>query len=1361
MTRQGKRHIRRGICFVVMLALMAGLFCGTALAEGELDVRLQDGAYTQEGDTYTLDNTGGNNRAMSQAQAQTFDYSMNIRLLDAGGAAIVVFGPQGNRFYGVECKQAGTQLNLTSFVDGDAEHPYPNNYLFQNVRVDNIDITAGFVSVRLTLDAEQILRIYINGVLAREHDFSVGIPYREGALGVMTWNARAQFSALTATTQVETVERVFNHNLGEDWQAAGGSWIKTTTGMKGNNQSHGDVFYTSGMNIARTQSFVLEADMHLESGQAAGLTFGIADRTNPKSQWYCVNVDKVMGITKLFKNNGGEVWNINRPLTQEELAKKDFKIRIEYLDGGRMNFYLDGVLVGTHTENDFSGGYIGIMTFQSNATFNHVYYYPVSGSPRLEALSLEGAELLPAFSQDVYAYQVRVPFETDAVTLRAVPSEGFALYVNETEAQANAPVQIPLDVGTQTVYLQVKDTQTGLAGITTLKITRAQDPALAYTEQYRPQIHYSQYAGWCNEPNGMVYFDGEWHLFYQYNEEKTWTSMHWGHAVSEDLIHWEELPIALYPDEHGTIFSGSAAVDRDNTTGFFDGIEGGGLVAIFTHAGGAQQQSLAYSTDRGRTWTKYEGNPVISFPDGDPLQDGAFRDPKVFWHEESGQWMMVVAGGPLRFYSSPDLKTWTYESGYNLPQVINGETVNAIFTECPDFFRLKVEGTNTYKWVMNGCGRYYMIGDFEQIDGKWYFVPDTNEQFVENFAPDAYAAQTYFGWDDEGTPDGRRIMIQWMSNWGYANAIAGLTDPNTGAFTLQHELTLRQTPEGIRMFQNPIKEYETLRIDAQKTVIDAVLTPDGENPLADFSGDVYEICATFTPTQDTTQVGFKLRCGGNEQTLVYYDLRDGRLYIDRTNSGAVPAGNFAGVYSQQTSRTQDGKISMRIFVDWSSVDVFGNDGQTMGTALIYPQFSSTGASVYTQGGNAHVKAEIYPLSSIWRDTPQTPPAAADVTISADDTRVYVDETVTVRARVLPVTASQKVNWTVENLDGSVQIVSQTDTAITLKGITGGQVRVIASVPGTQLRSEGIVRVVEPVFRTNLTGWHTHGGSWTIDETGYLGQGSGDVFTVAQETVEDFVLNAEMTLISGEAMGIVFYADQANASQGAYIANVDLQRGNFRIFEFPYQGAAISDIAVKTFEQLNFTPQTNTPYDVQLTVRDGKMSLTFGGVEIFTDVADENDMRMYTRGKVGFMAYNASVRAQDFFVTTQSPIDRILTEFEDMHITIGDGTAIADLTDGLPNTVTAMQQDGIRRQVKVLRRDAFDVDLTRAGTYVIRGMLEDTQLTARVRVIVAAQQTPGEENPGTGDAGMWMILPAAMAAVSAAAYLLLRRKNAHA
>lgn len=487
----------------------------------------------------------------------------------------------------------------------------------------------------------------------------------------------------------------------------------------------------------------------------------------------------------------------------------------------------------------------------------------------------------------------------------------------------------------------------------------------AYCEPFRPQYHYSPKKHWLNDPNGMVYYQGEYHLFYQYNPgAKIWGPMHWGHAASKDLLHWEELPIALYPDELGNIFSGCAVVDEHNTTGFFsDTPEQSGLAAVFTYQGqGTQQQGLAYSKDHGRTWIKYAGNPVIPNPGGS-LYTTQFRDPKVFWHKESGQWMMAAAGGRLRIFSSPDLKSWTLESRYDAPQVMEGKTVDIIETECPDFFSLTVEGTSRRKWVLNGCGRFYMIGDFKQIHGKWTFVPDSNEHFTMNFAPDSYAAQTY------DHVDGRRIMINWANNWAYSNQLSEITDPFNGSFTLQMELSLRQTPNGVRLYQKPIAEYEALRDSAVVKLTDLTLRDGGENPLQAFCSDQYELIARFRPGASVSEMGLKLRMGANgQETVIKYLPAQGQLAIDRSRSGRSPNEAFPGVYPSSITRGVGGWITLHIFVDRNSVEVLGNDGEISGTVLIFPDQTSNGTAVYSIGGDTRADMTVYPLASVWNRT---------------------------------------------------------------------------------------------------------------------------------------------------------------------------------------------------------------------------------------------------------------------------------------------------------------------------------------------------------------------------------------------------------
>ena len=342
-----------------------------------------------------------------------------------------------------------------------------------------------------------------------------------------------------------------------------------------------------------------------------------------------------------------------------------------------------------------------------------------------------------------------------------------------------------------------------------------------YQEEHRPQFHFSPAEKWMNDPNGMVYFEGEYHLFYQYYPDSTvWGPMHWGHAVSEDLVHWEHLPIGLYPDSLGYIFSGSAVIDWKNSSGL--GKDGEPpMIAIFTHhdpvgekttQNDFQYQSIAYSHDKGRTWTKYEGNPVI--PNTEKIRD--FRDPKVMWDDANEEWLMVFAAKDrVKFWRSDDLKSWEFLSDWGHKY---GDRIGV--WECPDFFPMTVGDTGAQKWVLllsinpgssnGGSGTMYFVGDW---DGKNFKVESRFEKDILDgksvwldYGRDNYAGVT---WSDVPDTNGRKLFMGWMSNWDYAQVVP--TEKWRSAMTLPRTLKLNDSAQGYRLFVEPVHELSELR----------------------------------------------------------------------------------------------------------------------------------------------------------------------------------------------------------------------------------------------------------------------------------------------------------------------------------------------------------------------------------------------------------------------------------------------------------------------------------------------------------------------------------------------------------------------
>ncbi|NOU87253.1 glycoside hydrolase family 32 protein [Paenibacillus sp. LMG 31460] len=480
---------------------------------------------------------------------------------------------------------------------------------------------------------------------------------------------------------------------------------------------------------------------------------------------------------------------------------------------------------------------------------------------------------------------------------------------------------------------------------------------------FRPQLHFTPRDQWMNDPNGMVFYEGEYHLFYQYHPESTvWGPMHWGHAVSQDLVHWEHLPIALAPDEHGAIFSGSVVVDKHDTSGFFAGKSG--LVAIFTHHDTKpgtdltrQRQSLAYSTDRGRTWTKYANNPVLieeALPD--------FRDPKVFWFNPQQSWVMVIAAGDtIRFYKSPNLKEWTHSGEFGV-----GQGSHDGVWECPDLFELPVDGDIlNRRWVLIvsiGEDANFLEGSRTQC-----FIGSFNgDTFVSEESPapllwldhgrDNYAGVT---WSDVPEQQGRRLFIGWMNNWKYANVIP--TSNWRGAMTLPRELTLTAEMEGVRLLQKPIPELQAQRRGEQNWAAFEL----SNSELTVTHGDLLEIIAEFE-FDDELEFGLKLRASETEETILGYSTHEQLLFIDRSRSGAIDFhADFACKHSALL-KAETGNMKLHIFVDRSSIEAFANDGKLVMTDQIFPLSSSTGIKLYAKDGSVKVKSlTIHTLNSIF------------------------------------------------------------------------------------------------------------------------------------------------------------------------------------------------------------------------------------------------------------------------------------------------------------------------------------------------------------------------------------------------------------
>lgn len=479
-----------------------------------------------------------------------------------------------------------------------------------------------------------------------------------------------------------------------------------------------------------------------------------------------------------------------------------------------------------------------------------------------------------------------------------------------------------------------------------------------YDEAFRPQFHFSPPENWLNDPNGLVYYDGEYHLFFQYYpDDIIWGPMHWGHAVSKDLVNWQHLPIALAPDELGYIYSGSAVIDWNNTAGF--GEEA--MVAIFTyHAPETEDQSqgIAYSNNEGRTWTKYEGNPVIPTP----LNIRDFRDPKVMWFENkegSGHWVMLLgAGSAILFYTSPDLKSWEPSGNFGF-----GYGSTSGLWETPDLFELPVDDGLETRWVLTvglsnhapagGSGLQYFVGSF---DGQTF----TSENPKDAVLWGDYGADFYAGQSWNNAPDGRHIWLGWMNNWHYAATIP--TSTWRGSMTIPRELRLRRTDEGIRLVQTAVSELTQLR-KTQYTWENLTIT-DEIYPLSMVQSETVEIVATIELPIEANGFGICVRVGNGEATAIGYAPKSNTLFVDRTHAGESDFNEqFAAIHTAPLKIT-GGLLKLHIFVDRSSVEVFAQDGLITFSERIFPSEQSVGIELFAQKTAVTFrKIDVYELNA--------------------------------------------------------------------------------------------------------------------------------------------------------------------------------------------------------------------------------------------------------------------------------------------------------------------------------------------------------------------------------------------------------------
>ncbi|KIS28883.1 levanase [Arthrobacter sp. SPG23] len=880
--------------------------------------------------------------------------------------------------------------------------------------------------------------------------------YQGGHVGLHAYNGSVNFSE-------PRVRRVDANVSG--WLADGQGWTATATGFRGTAPAGANLRAVATDQAPQVTDF--RADVHVTSACAVGAVLFRANSSGTAG--YAAEVDANAGRLRLYRiEDNATLGTFATDITVNAV----YRLRVTADGGQLAvhwqtdlmdpNGYAPAI---TATDTTHGSGHVGLLAFNGSAVFQGMAlkgldtslqgWRTAAGSWEPDARGLRGAtdglaagtdaaRFVPAVASDVVAsldLDVAAP-ATAAVVVRSAPG-------------GTGGTELRVDPGAGTVVLKDRATGTVLAGgvvppdsfaagqLNRIQLTvrggqaaalingvqavagpagpaegsgfglrvsgggayfqnvRADDAAGYMNGLYQPGYHYSQNSGNSSDPNGLVYFDGEYHLFHQDRGR-------WAHAVSTDLLHWKQLPIALPHLAAGESWSGSAVVDANDSSGLFGG--GQGLVAFYTSfnhdaPNGNQSVHAAYSKDHGRTWSTVQGPPVVENPGG-PDGGWDFRDPKVTWDAATGTWIMVVAAGDhLRFHTSTDLVHWTFTSSFGY-----GDWVRGGVWECPDFFELPVEGQpGAKRWVLwwsTGAVRPTNGSSAQYVTGTWNgtsFTADTDpEQVLQaDSGRDYYAAMSFFG-----VPDGRRIMLGWMSNWDYA--FSPPTGRWNGQLSVPRQLSLKDIPgAGLRLAQEPVTELAGLRTSTWQAS-DVTVTPTSANPLAAASGRSFELAAEVAIPSSGGASGFTFglrkgaadstAAGTAQETLIRYaagtgtdaptGTAAGTMTVDRGQSGredltryfaGTAADDSSTAWSSETVAAAGGgterRVKLRALVDSSSVELFGGDGTAAITSLVFPDPSSTGLSFSTTGGTARlVSAQVHELADTSRLT-AAPPSA--------------------------------------------------------------------------------------------------------------------------------------------------------------------------------------------------------------------------------------------------------------------------------------------------------------------------------------------------------------------------------------------------
>ena len=693
-----------------------------------------------------------------------------------------------------------------------------------------------------------------------------------------------------------------------------------------------------------------------------------------------------------------------------------------------------------------------------------------------------------------------------------------------------------------------------------------------YTELWRPQYHFTAKDTWLNDPNGLIYFGGKWHMYYQNRRERAGAGFtgaeHWGHAVSDDLVHWQEVDPALYPDGSGSMWSGTAYADTDNKSGLFNNVQGGGIIAAYSTNN--RTVGIAYSTD-GYTFKKL-GIVIDNVPYND------FRDPKIFYNEIKNVWTMLVAGGKVRFFESRDLISWKLVSE------------NEIYTECPDFFKMKVAETGEEKWVLTCSGRGYYVGSYDGTS----FTAETDCIPLER-GPDAYAGITF-----SNVPDGKTVMVNWMNDWSYSLPSDGIW---CSAMTMASELTLHKG-ESYYISQSPAEQYKTLE---GKTLVryNGTSQVSTNNILDGVRAQSFVLRARVDLT-DTTDFALMLCVGENEYVKLSFNKNGNRFVFDRTQTvyGAEAFKNVEIPYNFNVDKSliTENEFDITVYVDRSSIEIFTANGTRVFRARINPFTSSDGMSLTSKKNATFTFLEIKEMNSIWHENEEEVEA------------VHV-KTQTVRTTV---GGEQLLYVAPYNIGRSVSAQSSDETVFTarvengrliIRGVKAGEgyVRVVSGKHYVDIR---VIVYEANTFASDIGKFTLYDCKIEEQPNGLLLVADGwDAFALSDTVRDNFTYEADITNEQGYGTSSLIF--RAKDASSFYCLCLDYNSNVVKLWG-KNNGEAF------TLKSVGVSLKADTLYRLGVVANGSTLTVTLDGRELFT-VTDGT----HESGRLGFNTYTVS------------------------------------------------------------------------------------------------------------------------------------------